>query len=424
MLDIRFIRENPDLIREAARKKGVQFDISKLLKTDESRKRLLGEVEALRSRINKTSDEIALMSNENERSASIEKMREVKTLLAKMEEELKTVDYDFKSLMLDVPNIPDPSVPEGKSDADNVEVRRWGNARVFDLKAKDHLTIMKELDLVDIERGAKVSGMRGYFLKGDVVVLSFALWKFAVDHLVKKGFELFGAPAIVKGEHLIGTGHFPQTKDDVYSLGDNHYLSATAEISMMGYHTGEIFDEVELPKKYVAFSPCYRREAGSYGKDTKGIYRVHEFYKVEQLMLVKNDHQESVRWHEELTKNAEELMQMLNIPYRVVVNCGGDIGRAHVKTYDIESWIPSENRYRETHSSSYYHDFQTRRFNIRYRGEDGKIQFTHSLNNTVIATPRILIAILENNQQPDGSVVVPEALRSFVGKDVFRKPSS
>jgi seryl-tRNA synthetase len=235
--------------------------------------------------------------------------------------------------------------------------------------------------------------------------------------LTKKGFELFLAPALVRPDNLYGTGYLPHGQDDVYKTQDDLYLSATAEIPLTGYHANEILFEEQLPKKYLAFSPCFRREAGSYGKDTKGLYRLHEFYKLEQFILCRNDHQESVRWHEEITQNSESILRKLGLPYRVMSLCGGELGRAHVKTYDIEVWIPSEKRYRESHSSSYYHDFQTRRLNIRYRTRGGKVYFAHSLNNTAIATPRILIALLENNQQRDGSILIPEALQEYVGKE-------
>ena len=240
-----------------------------------------------------------------------------------------------------------------------------------------------------------------------------------------KGFQPFLAPALVRMENLVGTGWIggttaPEAGEDIYKTEDDIYLSGTAEVPMMGYHADEILKEEELPKKYVAFSPCYRREAGSYGKDSKGVFRVHEFFKVEQVVLCRADHQESVKWHEELIKNSEEIMRALEIPYRVVLNCTGDLGLGQVKKYDVEAWIPSEEKYRETHSCSYFHDFQTRRLNIRYKDADGKMKFAHSLNNTALATPRILISIIENNQQADGSIKVPKALQKYFGKNVIQ----
>ena len=319
--------------------------------------------------------------------------------------------------MLEVPNIPDPSVPDGESDRDNVEVRTWGVPAAFDFDPKNHIALMEALDLIDLERGTKVSGFRGYFLKNEAAGLSMALWQYTFDLFCDAGYTPIIAPALVREANLFGSGHFPQSREDVYKTQDELYLSATAEIPLMGMYSDEILKENDLPKKFLAFSPCFRREAGAAGRDAKGIYRLHEFFKIEQLILSVADHQDSVRYHEELTANAEKILQGLKLPYRVVVNCGGDIGRAHVKTYDLEAWIPSERRYRESHSSSYYHDFQTRRLNIRYRGSDDKVRFCYSLNNTAIATPRILISILENYQQSDGSVAVPEVLQKYTGFD-------
>ena len=418
MLDIKFIRENQDLIKEAVRKKHVEFDVQELINADNKRLKLLKEVEEMRARQNTESDKIAQISEEEKQSV-IDKMKELKEELIISEDALRKIEKKCENLMLLVPNIPDPSVPEGESDADNQEIRKWGEIPQFDFSPKSHIELMENLNLVDFERGRKVVGFRGYFLKGDAVRLSMALWNFAMDKMIQKNFEPFIAPSLVKAENLVATGHFPKSKEDVYKTQDELYLAGTAEIPMTGYFRDEVLREEDLPKTYVAFSPCYRREAGSHGKDTKGIYRLHEFTKVEQFILCEADHQESVKWHEELTRNAEEILQDLGIPYRVVVNCTGDTGQANVKTYDIESWIPSEKKYRESHSSSYYHDFQARRANIKYRTKDGKLLFAHTLNNTAIATPRILISILENYQQKDGSVIVPEVLRKYLNKDII-----
>lgn len=423
MLDIKFIHEHSDLVKEAARKKRIDFDVDRLIKIDDRRLALLKEVEEMRARQNTASDKIAQMSGD-ERQDAIDKIKKLKNELATSEGALKIIEKEWEDLMLLAPNVPDPSVPEGESDADNVEVRKWGEIPQFgspprDFEPKGHIELMENLGLVDLERGAKVSGFRGYFLKKDGAMLAMSLWRFVMDKMAEKGFDPFIAPALVKEENLIGTGHFPKSKEDVYKTQDDLYLSGTAEIPMTNYFRDEILREEDLPKTYVAFSPCYRREAGSHGKDTKGIYRLHEFAKVEQFVLCEADHQESVKWHEELTRNAEEILRDLKIPYRVVVNCAGDIGQAHVKTYDIEAWVPSEKRYRESHSSSYYHDFQARRANIRYRTKDGQIKFAHTLNNTAIATPRILISLLENYQQKDGTVAVPEVLRKYLNKDLI-----
>jgi len=402
MLDIKFIRENKDLIKEAARKKHVKVDIGRLLAVDEKRRALISEVDALRQEHKKF-------------TGASEEAKISKDKLLHKEFELGAVEKEFEELMLQIPNAPDPSVPEGESDAENQEIRKWGEIKVE--HGKNYMNLMQERSALDLERGVKVSGFRGYFLKGDAALLSLALWQFTLDFLVKKGFTPFLAPTLVKEENFMGTGWFPQAREDVYKTQDDLYLSGTAEVPMMGYHAGEILKEEDLPKKYVVFSPCFRREAGSHGKDAKGIFRVHEFFKVEQVVLCKADHMESVGWHEELTKNSEEIMRVLEIPYRVVVNCGGDLGLGQVKKYDIEAWIPSEKRYRETHSASYFHDFQTRRLNIKYKDSSGKIHFAHSLNNTAIATPRVLEALLENHQEEGGGIKIPAALQKYLGKE-------
>jgi len=420
MLDIKFIRENPELIKEAARKKRIDFNVEKLLEIDKERLELLKFVEEKRAEHNIISKKIASLEGK-EKEEIIKGAERIKKELEGKEQELKQKEQTFKEMMLQVPNVPDPSVPEGESDIDNKEIRKWGKIPEFDFEPKNHIELMENLGLVDLERGAKVAGFRGYFLKGDASLLSVALWQLAFEMWVKKGFIPLIAPSLCREINFIGSGWLPQGKEEIYKTQDDLYLAGTAEVPVMGFHQDEILEEKELPKKYIAFSSCFRREAGSYGKDTKGIFRLHEFTKVEQVVLCRADHQESVKWHEEITKNSEEIMQALGIPYRVVVNCGADLGLGQVKKYDIEAWVPSEKRYRETHSSSYFHDFQTRRLNIRYRDSEGKIRFCHSLNNTAIATPRILISLLENFQQKDGSIKVPEVLQKYIGKEVIGK---
>lgn len=408
MLDIKFIRENPELIKEAARKKHIDFDVERLVAVDARRRELLESSESLKSEQNKR-------SKGPQSPKDLEELKAMKEKIRMLEAELEIVQKTFNEMMLLVPNVPDESVPEGKSDAENKEIKIWGKLPKFNFTPKDHVELMKELDLVDTERGAKVSGFRGYFLKNEAVLLSFALWQFAMEQLFKKGFRPLVAPAIAKEFNFVGTGWLPQGKDEVYKVGEDGYLIGTAEVSVMGYHAGEILNEKDLPKKYIAFSPCYRSEAGSYGKDAKGILRVHEFYKLEQVVLCKNNHEESVKWHEILTKNAEELLQALKLSYRIVLNCAGDLGLGQIKKYDIETWMPSQERYRETHSSSYFHDFQTRRLNIKYRDEKGATHFAHSLNNTALATPRILANIIENYQTQKGTVIIPKVLRKYMG---------
>lgn len=419
MLDIHFIRENADIIKAGAAKKHIDTDIDRLLAVDDERKLLRQELDAKRSEQNRRSNEIQRASG-FEREKIIEAMQQLKNGMVESEERLKTVMAEWQKLMLTVPNIPDMSVPDGVSDAENIEVKKWGEPATFSFTPKDHVELMTSLGIADFERGAKVAGFRGYFLKGDGALLSYALWQFVFDHLVKKvGFTPMIVPSLVRREAFLGTGYLPQSEEDLYKTQDGEYLAGTAEVGTMGYHMNEVLEVKQFPIKYVSFSPCFRREAGAHGKDTKGLVRVHEFYKFEQVVICEASHETSVALHEELTANAEEMIKLLNIPYHIVVNCGGDLGLGQVKKYDIECWMPSEGSYRETHSSSYFHDFQTRRLNIRYRDEQGEMKFAHSLNNTALATPRFLATLVENYQQADGTIKVPEALVPYVGKSII-----
>jgi seryl-tRNA synthetase len=419
MLDIKFIRENKDIVELAIKKKKVKLDLDSLIKADDERLVLLAEVERLRSKQNLVSERIPQMTDEAEKAELIRQMQILKEDLKKEEDKLKAVMETWRSLMLQVPNVPDISVPDGDSDAENVEVKVWGEKTVFEFKPKDHVEIMTKLDMVDFERGTKVHGFRGYFLKNDGAILSMAIWRYAMDFFGKKGFTPMIAPAIARKEHFFGTGHLPNDAEDLYETQDDDYLSGTAEVPVMGYYSNEILDKKDLAKKFLAFSPCYRREAGSHGKDTRGLIRVHEFYKVEQVILCEASHEESVKYHEWLNRNTEEFIESLGIPYHTVMNCGGDLGLGQVKKYDIELWVPGEEKYREISSASYFHDFQTRRFNIRYKDEDGKIRFAHSLNCTAIPTPRILVSLVENFQQADGSIKIPEVLVPYFGKNII-----
>ena len=415
MLDIKFIRENKDLIDAGAKKKHINFDVNKLLEVDDARRSLLTSIENKKAEQNKVGENITNpVTDPADRDRLIAEMRELKDSIKIEEERFATIMKDWQQLMVSVPNIPDMSVPEGVDDSENQEVRNWGEIPKFDFEPKGHIDLMLQNDMADFERGTKVAGFRGYFLKNAGARLEFAVWQAAMDFFTKRGFDPMIVPSLVRRETLLGTGYIPQGEDDLYKTQDTDYLAGTGEVATMSYFSDEILDIKDLPKKMLAFSPCFRREAGSHGKQTKGVYRVHEFFKLEQVILCEASHEESVKFHEELTKNAEEFLQLLGLPYRVVINCGGDIGLGQVKKYDIEAWIPSEKRYGETHSSSYFHDFQTRRLNIRYRDAEGKPRFVHSLNNTAIATPRVLISIIENNQKADGSIVVPEALRPYM----------
>jgi len=422
MLDIKFIRENRELIKEGARKKRIDFSVDDLIAVDEKRRALLAEVEDMKARQNKTSKEIEQLGDEGKRAQLIAKMKELKGAMQTKEEDLKRVLQEWRALMIQVPNIPDMSVPEGKDDADNKEIKTWGTKPSFSFTPKNHIEIMEALDMADLERGAKVAGFRGYFLKNDGALLSFAIWQAAMEHFLGKGFTPMMVPSLVRRENLLGTGYIPQGEDDLYVTQDGEYLAGTGEVGTMGYHMDDVLSKGSFPHKFLSFSPCFRREAGSHGKDVKGLIRVHEFFKLEQVVLCEASHEESVRFHEELNRNTEEFIERLGIPYRTVANCGGDLGLGQVKKYDIELWVPLEETYREISSASYFHDFQTRRLNIRYKDADGTMRFAHSLNSTAIPTPRILVSLVENYQQEDGSVRIPDVLQKYMGgRDVIKR---
>lgn len=417
MLDIKFIRENLDLVKLAAQKKKSSVDLDRLVKVDDSRREIMQRMEEKRAEQNRVSDGIPVTQDAAVRQQLITQMQSLKVDIQKDEEVLKPVMEEWQALMLQVPNIPDMSVPDGDSDADNEEIKTWGEQTKFDFPAKDHVELMNQHQMVDFERGTKVHGFRGYYLLGDGARLSWAIWNYANAFFQEKGFVPVIPPAIVRKANLYGTGHLPNDADDVYRTQDEDYLIGTAEVSVMGYYADEVLDKSLFPVKFLGFSPCYRREAGSHGKDTRGLIRVHEFYKLEQVMLCEASHEESVLWHEYLNRNTEEFIESLGIPYRTVLNCGGDLGQGQVKKYDIELWVPGEQTYREISSASYFHDFQTRRFNIRYRDEEGKVRYAHSLNCTAIPTPRILVSLMENFQQADGTIKIPEVLVQYFGKD-------
>ena len=417
MLDITFIRENADLVKQGAAKKHVEVDIDRLLSVDTERKALRGQMDEKKAEQNRMSGTIQCAQGE-EKNRLIERMRHVKEGLAEIEERYTKVMEEWQRLMLSVPNIPDMSVPEGEADADNQQIRTWGETPQFSFTPKDHLELMAGNGMADFDRGTKLAGFRGYVLSGDAVILCYALSHLALEHFTARGLVPLMVPSLLRRELFLGTGYLPQGEDDLYVTQDGTYLSGTGEVAVMGYFMDETLEKTELPKKFLAHSPCYRREAGSHGKDTKGLIRVHEFLKWEQVVLSEASHERSVELHEEITRNAEEFLELLELPYRVVINCGGDLGLGQVKKYDIETWLPSQQTYRETHSASYFHDFQTRRLNIRYRSEDGSLKFAHSLNNTAVALPRLLAMLVENYQQEDGTIRVPQALIPYVGKEV------
>ncbi len=416
MLDIKFIRGNWELVQEAARKKHIEFDVQKLLEVDKRRLKFLNEFETMRAEQNKASELLGSNIDSIAREKLLNDMKSLKEKISTSEDMLKKVTIEWQMLMLHVPNIPDMTVPEGESDADNVEIKSWGDKPKFDFEPKDHVELMTSLGLADFERGVKVHGFRGYFIKGDGFRLTMAIWQYAMDFWNAKGYVPILAPSICNRQSFMANGYLPQGEDDLFKTQDGQYLAGTAEVPLMGMFGDEVLENLEEnPLKYVGFSFAYRREIGAHAKDVKGLIRVHEFHKWEQIILCEASHETTVKFHEEINRNTEEFIESMNIPYHTVINCAGDLGQGQVKKYDIELWVPKENKYREISSASYFHDFQTRRGNIKYRTKDGVTKFAHSLNCTAIPTPRILVSLIENYQDKDGNIVIPEVLRKYMG---------
>lgn len=422
MLDIQFIRDNQEQVKQAAVAKNLNPNVvDEVLRLDQERRVLITQGQELRTKRNSLNEEL----KKERKPELMEQSKKLKRELENIDPQLKQIEGAFESLMLQVPNVPLLDVPVGKDATGNVVVREVGTKPTFDFKVKDHIELGLSLDLIDLDRGSKVAGYRGYYLKNQAVMLQMGLMRYALDKLVVKGFTPMIPPIIDRKEAFINTGHFPWGETEAYALRPNpdeetnFYLAGTAEVPLVSYHAGEILNEKELPIMYAGFSPCYRREIGSYGKDTKGIYRVHEFMKIEQVILCANDMEESRRQHEQLLRNAEEMLQELGLSYRVMLMCTGDMGEPQMKKYDIETWMPGRNEYGETMSNSIMGDFQSRRANIRYRAKDGTIKFVHMLNNTALASARMLVALWENYQQADGSIKVPKALIPYVGFDLI-----
>lgn len=428
MLDLDFVRENPDAVKDAISKKGLKIDLDKFLSIDQKRRDLVIEIDSLRKRQNEFNKRVVTLKGQD-RQKSITDMKVLSGDLKRVEGEFRQVEQDWLGLSLQLPNIPSDDTPVGKDDRENKEVEKWGEPRKFDFDFKDHVELMEDLNLVNFERGVKTSGFRGYYLKNEAAVLHLAVLNYAVSKLRDKGFEFMVTPTILKEFALVGSGHFPFGKDDIYELantgkdekgqtiGESLYLAGTSEPSLLAYYADTVIDEKDLPIKVCGFSQCYRNEVGSYGKDTKGLYRIHEFMKVEQVVLCKDDIAESDEHLEYLRGVSQEILKDLELPHRVLQICTGDMGAGKRKMYDIETWMPSRDAYGETHSDSNLTDWQPRRLNIKYKTKDGKKRYVYGLNNTAIASPRILIAILENYQNADGSIEVPKALRPLCGFD-------
>lgn len=412
MLDIKFIRENTEKVKKAAQSRGYKVNFDELLELDKERRELISKIDPAKAEQNKVSKQMKELSGA-EQESMMRQMKELKTDLKSREERLKQVDEAINVIMRDIPNIPLDEVPVGKDESENKVLRKVGKPKEFDFDAKDHAELGKMLDLIDTERAGKVSGSRFVYLKNEAVLMQFALVKYVMDILLKKGFTPMLPPVMIKGESMDAMGYLQHGgADETYHFEkDDLYLVGTSEQSGLPYFRDEILAEQDLPKRFVCYSTCFRREAGSYGKDVKGILRLHQFDKLEMLSICTAE--KSNEEHELLLSVQEELMRGLKLPYQVVLLCTGDLGDPSAKTYDIETWMPSQKQYRETHSSSTTTDFQARRLNMRYKTKSGN-QFCHTLNGTAFAMGRILIAILENYQQKDGTVEVPKVLRKYM----------
>lgn len=419
MLDIKFIRENADTVKKACQLKNINLDIDQLLKLDRELVSLKTEEQNLLTQKNAITAKIPKATAE-ERPTLIAESRGLDDKAKSIKSQSEELEVSLKNMLYLVPQIPSPKAPVGRDDGDNVEIKKHGVIPKFDFTPLDHVQILEKHNWADFERIAKVSGSRSYSLRNEMVILELAMHRMAMDKLMHKGFNLVSVPAFAREEALYGTGHFPNGRDQAYFIPEqNVYLAGTAEVQINSLHAGEILKESDLPMLYAGYSPCFRSEAGSYGRDVRGLIRVHQFNKVEQFIICKNDPTESEKWHQMLLETSEEIVQDLELPYRIVECCTGDMGAGKVRMYDVEAWVPSEQKYRETHSCSALHDWQARRTNVRYRDNEGKVQYVYTLNNTAIATPRILVPFLENHQLADGTIRVPEKLRPYVGGKVI-----
>jgi seryl-tRNA synthetase len=424
VLDLKLIRQQPDLVREGARKKRIQVDLDGLLSVDSDARALQTEVDNLRARQNALSKEVG-KAPADRRAALIAEVNSFKAQLAAGEARLREVQADLEARLLRIPNVPAAEVPEGRDDSENVEVRRVGEPRKFEFAALDHVALAEAQGWLEIERAARLSGSRNYVLKGELSMLETAVMRYALDLMIDRGFTPLTVPTLVRSQIMVGTGYFPGGEDQAYRCDsrDDLCLVGTAEVPVTALHMDEILKLEELPIRYVALSSCYRREAGAAGRDTRGLYRVHQFQKVEQVVIDVADDGGSIAHHGRIVENAEHLLQSLELPYRVVNVCGGDLGAPQVQKFDIETWMPSRGGYGETHSASRFGEYQARRLNLRYRDAEGKVRFCHTLNNTVAASARMLIALLENHQQADGTVRVPAPLVPYLrGRTSLGKP--
>ncbi|MEP0842671.1 MAG: serine--tRNA ligase [Phycisphaerae bacterium] len=435
MIDIKLIRQDPQRFKQAALNKRISCDIDAICVLDDRRRAVQQELDQLKHQQNELSGQIALYKNPRSRwyqealaagrseadlraegQRLIEQVAAMKARIRDLDAEFTEATARLNAALLTVAQPADPEVPLGRDESENVELRRVGRPPEFDFEPKDHVALMTALDMLDVERGVKLAGTRNYVLKGDGAALHAAVLRLAMDLMVERGFTPMVVPVLVRDEMMVGTGYFPGGEEQAYRCErDQMSLVGTAEVPLTAYHRDEILSEDELPRKYVAESTCFRREAGAAGKDTFGLYRIHLFDKVEQVVICRADEQVSKQHHAEILQNAEDVLARLELPYRVVNVCTGDLGQGQVQKFDIETWMPSRKGYGETHSASRFYEFQARRLMLRYRDGAKGIHYCHTLNNTVIASPRILIPLVENHQNPDGSIRVPKALRPYLG---------
>jgi seryl-tRNA synthetase len=418
MLDPRYVRDNVDAVKESLKKRGYDFPLQEFLSIDEKRMRMMRETEDLRNRRNVVSEEIGRLKRQKaDATAQLEEMKAVSDKIKSLDDALWGLEEETKSLLLTIPNVPDVSVSVGRDETENVEIRTWGSPRAFDFEPLNHWDVAQTLDIIDFDRAAKIAGARFSLMKGAGARLERSLMNFMLDINTSKGYREVFPPLLVNKDSMTGTGQLPKFEAELFRVADpEFYLIPTAEVPVTNIHRDEILKETDLPIYYTAYTPCFRREAGSYGKDTRGLIRQHQFNKVELVKFVRPE--DSYAELEKLTNDAEDILRRLGLPYRVVALCTGDLGFSSAKTYDLEVWLPGQNRYREISSCSNFVDFQARRANIRFKKEGKKgTEFVHTLNGSGLAIGRTLVAVLENYQQKDCSVIVPEALRPYMGME-------
>ena len=412
MIDLKKVREDIEGYKQICQHKGKQFDVEWILAKDDQRKELQLKIDTMK-----------FQQKELWAKKDYDWAKALKGDIQWLEDQYKNLVIELDKEVLTMPNTAlHVDVPIWKDESENVVVKKFGDVPVFDFDTQDHITLMKQYDMIDIERGVKLAWARSYFLKWDGMLLEQAVLQYTLKKLVEKWFTPMNVPNIVNPECLVGTWYFPGWEDDAYWIErDNQRLIGTSEIPVTAYHMDEILDEKDLPKKYCWYSVCYRREAGTYGKDTAGLYRVHQFNKVEQVVILPEDEKMSNEYHQQILQNAMDILDDLQLPYRLLQLCSGDLAIGKYNSHDLECWMPSRNAYGETHSVTSFLDFQARRLNLRYRDSEWKIKYCYTMNNTAIATPRILIALIENNQQADGTIKVPEVLVPYMGKNFIGK---